>query len=53
MDPKNFAAELRRIADKIDNSRSPSRFLVAADLRRAVEKLSSFGFPQIESPRGP
>ena len=41
MKPSSVALELRRIASALDNSKSPSRELVANDLRNVISKLSS------------
>jgi hypothetical protein len=39
MNPDQLSSLLRQIAAKIDNSRQPSRELVAADLRRVIAGL--------------
>lgn len=39
MKPSQLSSILRRIAAAIDNSKSPSRELVAEDLRRVISNL--------------
>jgi hypothetical protein len=40
MDPNQLAQNLRRIASKIDNSKSPKRELVARDLKRIISAMN-------------
>lgn len=41
MTPAQLASDLRRIAAKIDNSKQPSRSLVAAELNRAILRVGA------------
>ena len=60
MSPRQAAAQLRLIADKIDNSRNPSRLQVASalrqvvaavvmDVKKIVEEMEA-AIPQIKDP---
>jgi hypothetical protein len=43
MTPKQAAAQLRAIADKIDRSEQPSRSLVASAIRRVMSSIAAGG----------
>jgi hypothetical protein len=41
MTPQELASEIRKIAAKIDASKNPSRKLVAADIKRVINRLAT------------
>lgn len=43
--PVRFSSVLRSVADRIDRSRSPSRTLVAAELRRVLATMTELDVP--------
>lgn len=43
MTPQELSAEIRRIASGIENSKKPSRELVAADIKRLLNHLATSG----------
>lgn len=49
MEPKRIASQLRLIANRIDNSKNPSRHLVAAELRRLIIAMSNLVYAQLET----
>jgi hypothetical protein len=48
MNPKQLSNQLRKIASKIDSSKSPKRSLVAGDLKKILASLDSIRFENID-----
>jgi|688.fasta_scaffold450805_2 hypothetical protein len=48
MNPNHLSMQLRRIASAIDNSRNPSRDLVAKDLKILISSILDVNIPDLE-----